>query len=209
MQAKLLWPSELAVIYPRWDIRVAAPLAWGYLIAAVTLVAIALWHFRPRIGRGPLAGALFFAVTLSPILGFVEYGYMKYAFVADRFQYLAGIGVMAVVIGAAAYGVGRLPDLWQKGALGVAAVTIVVLGLLTWRQANIWKDEETLNRHIIELNPQARNAHRHLAKALYDRGRYAEAFEVALVAVDQRPDSFKAHVTLGLIFNALGQSRGG
>ena len=175
---KLLWPSELAVIYPRWDIRVADPLAWGYLIAAIAL-ALALWHFQSRIGRGPLAGTLFFAITVSPILGFVDYGYMNYAFVADRFQYLAGIGVLAVVIGAAACGVCRLPDLWQKGALGVAAVTIIVLGLLTWRQANIWKDEETLNSHIIALNPEARNAHRHLAKALSNQERYEEALEPA------------------------------
>ena len=199
---KMLWPSELAVIYPRWDIRVSDPLAWGYLVAAIAL-AIALWHFRHRIGLGPLAGALFFAVTLSPVLGFVDYGYMKYAFVADRFQYLAGIGVMAVVISAAAYGVRRLSGLWQKGALGVAAVVIVVLGLLTWRQANIWRDDEILNRHIIALNPQARNAHRHLGKALYNQGRYEEALDVAHVAVEQRSDYFKAHVTLGLILTAL------
>ena len=199
---KLLWPSELAVIYPRWDIRVYDPLAWGYLVAAVALV-VALWHFRRQLGRGPLAGALFFAVTLSPVLGFVDYGYMKYAFVADRFQYLAGIGVMAVVISAAAYGVRRLSGLRQKGALGVAAVVIVVLGLLTWRQANIWRDDEILNRHIIALNPQARNAHRHLGKALYNQGRYEEALDVARVAVEQRPDYFKAHVTLGLILTAL------
>ena len=199
---KLLWPSELAVIYPRWDIGVADPLAWGYLVAAVALV-VALWHFRSRIGRGPLAGVLFFAVTVSPVLGFVDYGYMNYAFVADRFQYLAGIGVMAAIIGAIAYGVGRLPDLWQKGALGIAVVTIVVLGLLTWRQANIWQDEETLNRHIIELNPQARNAHRHLAKALSNQGRYEEALDPARVAVEQRPEYYKAHVTLGLIFVEL------
>ena len=202
---KLLWPSGLAVIYPRWDIRVADPLAWGHLIAAVALV-LALWHFRPRIGRGPLAGALFFAITVSPVLGFVDYGYMNYAFVADRFQYLAGIGVLAVVIGAAACGVGRLPDLWQKGALGVAAVIIVVLGLLTWRQADIWRDDETLNRHIIALNPEARNAHRHLAKALSNQDRYEEALEPARIAVDQRPDYHKAHITLGSILTALKHS---
>ena len=201
---KLLWPSELAVIYPRWDIRVYDPLAWGYLVAAVALV-VALWHFRRQLGRGPLAGALFFAVTLSPVLGFVDYGYMNYAFVADRFQYLAGIGVMAVVISAAAYGVRRLSGLWQKGALGVAAVVIVVLGLLTWRQANIWRDDEILNRHIIALNPQARNAHRHLGKALYNQGRYEEALDVARAAVEQHPDSFAPHGILGAILTALGR----
>ena len=199
---KLLWPSELAVIYPLWDIHVADPLAWGYLIAAVAAV-VALWYFRHNLGRGPLAGALFFAMTLLPVLGFVDYGYMQFAFVADRFQYLAGIGIMVVVIGSIASGVGRLPGLWRKGALGVAAVVIVVLGLLTWRQASIWRNSETLNRHIIALNPQARSAHFNLSKALYNQKRYEEALEMARVAVDQRPDYSKGHANLGAIFNAL------
>ena len=199
---KLLWPTSLAVIYPRWDIYVADPLAWGYLIAAVAL-AVVLWHFRSQLGRGPLAGALFFVVTLSPVLGFVDYGYMKYAFVADRYQYLAGIGVMAVVIGAAAYGVGRLPSLWQRGVLGVAAVVLVVLGMLTWRQASIYRDEETFNRHVIALNPQARNAHCHLGNTLYNQGRYAEALDAYRVAAEQRPDHAAAHAGLGAALNKL------
>ena len=201
---KLLWPTSLAVIYPRWDIYVADPLAWGYLIAAVAL-AVVLWHFRSQLGRGPLAGALFFVVTLSPVLGFVDYGYMKYAFVADRYQYLAGIGVMAVVIGAAAYGVGRLSSLWQRGVLGVAAVVLVVLGMLTWRQASIYRDEETFNRHIIALNPQARNAYRHLGNALYKQKRYEEALDAFRVAVAQRPNYAKVHVGLGSVLNKLGR----
>ena len=201
---KLLWPSGLAIIYPLWDIRVADPLAWGYLVAAVAL-AVALWHFRPQLGRGPLAGALFFAVTLSPVLGFVDYRYMEYAFVADRFQYLAGIGVLAVVIGAVAYSVRRLSGLWQKGTMGGAAVALIVLGLLTWRQANIWRDDETLNRHIIALNPQARNAHFNLGKALYNQGRYEEALEATRIAVEQAPDDFEIHANLGSILNTLGR----
>ena len=199
---KLLWPSELAVIYPLWDIRVADPLAWGYLVAAGAL-AVALWCFRHQVGRGPLAGALFFVVTLSPVLGFVDYGYMQYAFVADRFQYLAGLGIMAVVIGAITYGVRRLSDSWQKGARVVAAIAIVVLGLLTWRQASIWRDDETLNRHIIALNPQARDAHLNLGYILYKQGRYEEALDVTRVAVEQRPDHFIIHANLGMVLNEL------
>ena len=201
---KLLWPTNLAVIYPRWDIHAADLLAWGYLVGAVAL-ALALWHFRPQVGRGPLAGALFFAITLSPTLGFVDYNYMEYAFVADRYQYLAGIGVMAVVIGAAAYGIRRLSGSWQKGALGGAAVVLILLGLLTWRQASIYRDDETFNRHIIALNPQAWNAHLNLGKALYDQGRYEEALEVARVAVEQDPDYFKVHISLGAVLSELGR----
>ena len=201
---KLLWPYELAVIYPLWDIRVADPLAWGYLIAAVAL-AVALWRFRQQLGRGPLAGALFFAVTLSPVLGFVDHTYMQYAFVADRFQYLAGIGVIAVVISAVTYGVRRLSGLWQKGVLGVAAVALVVLGMLAWRQASIWRDDETLNRHIIALNPQAQYAHYNLGRFLYGQGRYEEALEPTRVAVEQDPDYSEAHINLGSVLIFLGR----
>ena len=189
---KLLWPSELAVIYPLWDVRVADPLAWGYLVGTAALV-VALWHFRQRVGPGPLAGALFFAVTLSPVLGFIDYGYMQYAFVADRFQYLAGIGVIAVVIGAATNGVRSLSVLWQRGAWVVVAVVLVVLGMLTWRQVGVWKDAETLNRHIIALNPYARYAHLNLSKALYKQSRYEAAFEAARIAVAKHPDSSTFH----------------
>ena len=201
--SKLLWPTNLAVIYPLWDIRVADPLAWGYVIATVAL-AVALWHFRRQLGRGPLAGALFFAVTLSPVLGFVDYGYMQFAFVADRFQYLAGIGVMAVVIGAVTYSVERLSDLWQKGSWVGAAVVLILLGMLTWRQASIWRDGETLNRHIIALNPQARNAHRNLGNALYKQRRYEEALDAYRIAAAQRPNYAKVHSNLGMVLNKLG-----
>ena len=201
---KLLWPSELAVIYPRWDIRVTDPLAWGYLIAAVALV-VALWHFRHRLGLGPLAGTLFFMVTLSPVLGFVDYGYMQFAFVADRFQYLAGLGVMAVVIGAVTYGVRSLSDSWQKGTRVVAAVAIVVLGLLTWRQVGIWSDDETHLRHIISHNPQAWDVHFSLGRVLFDQKRYDEAIAVCRVAIEQRPDHAKAHNITGAALHRLGR----
>ena len=203
-EGKLLWPTNLTLVYPLWDIRVADPLAWGYLVAAIAL-AVALWCFRHQVGRGPLAGTLFFVVTLSPVLGFVDYGYMQFAFVADRFQYLAGLGIMAVVIGAITYGVRRLSDSWQKGARIVAAVAIVVLGLLTWRQASVYRDDETLNRYIIALNPQARDAYLNLGDALYEQGRYEEALDVTRIAVERRPEHFQAHFNLGATLDKLGR----
>ena len=202
---KLLWPTDLAVVYPRWDIRVADPLAWGYLGAAVALV-VALWHFRPRIGRGTAGWSVVFCGDAIAGVGLRQSRlYESILLSLMRFQYLAGIGVMSVVIGAVAHGVRCFPGLWQKGALGVAAVALVLLGMLTWRQASIYRDEETFNRHIITLNPQARNAHRHLSKALYNQGRYEEALDAARVAVEQRPGYFRTYVSLSEILIALGR----
>ena len=64
---KLLWPANLAVIYPLWEVRAGDALGWAYVVAAAGLAAL-LWLARHRFGRGPAAGTAFFAVTLSPML---------------------------------------------------------------------------------------------------------------------------------------------
>ncbi len=199
---KLLWPTELAVIYPLWDIDAADPAAWMYVLAAVAL-ATALWFGRFRLGRGPLAGALFFAVTLSPVLGFVDYGYMQFSLVADRFQYLAGLGVLAVLLGAASSGAGRLPAGARAGAAGVLVVVLALLGTLTWRQAGIYRDGVTFFSHIIARNPDARHAHLNLVGPLADAGRHEEALAAGRIGVERRPDDADAHSNLGRVLVLL------
>ena len=201
---KLLWPVDLAVIYPHWDVSVTNPLAWSYVIAAFAVVA-ALYGFRHRIGRGPLAGALFFAVTLAPVLGFVDFGYMQFSFVADRYQYLAGIGVLTVLVGAATYGVGRLPDGWRKGATGVAVVVLVVMGGLTYQQAGIYRDEVTFFTHIVSHNPTARGAYQNLGLALLAVQRPEEALHASRIAAEQDPGDVKARVNAGVSLIRLGR----
>ena len=199
---KLLWPTDLAVIYPLWDIDAADPLAWMYVLAAVALAAV-LWLSRFRLGRGPLAGALFFAVTLSPVLGFVDYGYMQFSLVADRFQYLAGLGVLAVLLGAVVGGSGRLPAVQRAVAAGVLVAVLALLGTLTWRQAGIYRDGATFFSHVIALNPDARYAHLNLMAALADAGRYEEALAAGRIGVERRPDDADGHSNLGRVLVLL------
>ena len=195
---KLAWPTDLSVIYPLWDISLGDPWAWLYLAATVALAAV-LWFTRHRIGRGPLAGALFFAVTLSPVLGFVNHDYMKYSLVADRFQYLAGIGVMAVIIGAAVNGASRLSGGLKMGAIGLLVVLLALLGTTTWNQAGIYRNDVTFFNHIISLNPAARNAHRNLSIGLIKAGHLEEALTAARMAVEKRPDFARPYFLLGEI----------
>ena len=241
--AKILWPSGLDVIYPHWDVSSSNPLNWVLAAAGAGLVAL-LWLGRRRLGRGPLAGVMFFAVTLSPTLGFVEYGYMQFSFVADRFQYLAGIGVMAVMISACTRGARLIaskadaheptakrsvpgaeaagesppsphrdrPPLRARLAganTGIAwtatAAIVVVLGVLTWRQASLYENQVTLFSHIVERNPQARLAHANLGAGYLEAGRYEEAVEVTLIALERHRDDAGLYANLALGYVELGE----
>ena len=202
---KLLWPGGLAVIYPHWETGAGDPVAWGYVAAGVAVAAV-LWFLRGRVGRGPLAGVLFFAVTLSPVLGFVEYGYMQFSFVADRHQYLAGMGLMAVLVGAAVRGAERLPARgWRRCAAGAAAAVLAVLAVLTWRHAGIYRDGVTLFTHVVAHNPEARFAHRNLGEALTAEGRWDEALAAFRVAAEQAPDDDRDRSNVGAALVMLGR----
>ena len=193
---KLLWPAGLTGVYPHWEPGIGDLLAWGCAVGFAAVVAV-LWRWRRQLGRGPLVGVLFFAVALSPVLGFVDFGYMYFSFVTDRYQYLGGIGLIAVVAGAASRacqrGLGMLPAHRTRPArlaIGAAGATILaVAGLLTWNQAGIYRDSVTFFTHVTTHNPQARDAHLNLGNYLQLEGRYGEAHAAYQTALARRPDN--------------------
>ena len=183
---KLAWPADLAVVYPHWDVSAGSPVAWACVAAAAATVA-ALWFLRRRVGRGPLACVLFFAVTLSPVLGFIDYGYMQFSFVADRYQYLAAAGLMALFAAAGARGIGKLPDAAGRAALGAGIVLLIVLGALTWNQSKIYRDDISFYSHVLSFNPPARGMRANLAVAFYKLDRFEEAEKHSRLALEIDP----------------------
>ena len=199
---QLVWPADLPVIYPRWNVDAGDATAWLALGAAVALVA-SLWFLRGRVGRGPLAGALVYGVMLSPTLGYVDHTYMLFSFVADRYQYLACVGVVGVFIGTAAGVVARWSKPRRMVANGVAAAMLLLLGALTWQQSRIYSDQLTFFEHVVAHNPEAAGAHLNLAQALIDEGRLEDAVQAATIAVEQRPESYDAHINLAIALGEL------
>lgn len=171
---KLLWPVDLAVIYPRWEIDATEPLAWLF-VAATTAVASLLWIMRNRIGRGPMACALFFWVTLSPTLGFVDYSYMGHSFVADRYQYLAGIGAIVLFSAVAVWAARRMPVAPRWAVSGAGMVLIALLGIASWNQTEVYRDEVSLFKHVISFNPDSWAAHQNAGMALLRLNEFEEA----------------------------------
>jgi tetratricopeptide (TPR) repeat protein len=190
---KIVWPARLTFIYPRWDVQSGVWWQWLFPITAVGLIA-ALWLARRRIGRGPIVAVLFFAGTLAPALGFVNVYPMRYSFVADHFQYLAAVGLFAL-IGA---GMKRLPP-------GVAAGVLTVLAALSWHQERIYQNVETLWSDTLAKNPGCWMAHNNLGMALAGQRRFDAAIDEYRQSVEINPQNAEGWCNWGAILSFSGQ----
>ena len=194
--AKVFWPANLTFIYPRWQINSAVWWQWLFPVAALAVVGL-LWGLRRRIGRGPLVAVLFFGGTLFPALGFTNVYPMLFSFVADHFQYLAGVGLMVLAVA----GLDKL----QRPIPLAAVVLPLVLGVLTWKQAHIYADLETLWKDTLAKNPDCWLAHYNLGTYLDKKGQTDEMIRQFQEALRLKPDA-ESHYNLGTAFDKKAQT---
>ncbi|MCE9547826.1 MAG: tetratricopeptide repeat protein [Planctomycetia bacterium] len=201
--SELVWPANLIFIYPRWNIRETA--WWQYLYPLGVLVLLdGLWLLRRR-SRAPLAAMLLFCGTLFPALGFFSQYSYRYSFVADHFQYLANLGLIALF----SAGVAGLAARWPRhSSLMLFAAGFVIAGVLatlTWRQCRQYADVVTLYRETIARNPGCWLAKNNLGLILLEDGPSKEALVLLQEAVELNPKWAEAHNNLGNALQALGR----
>jgi Flp pilus assembly protein TadD len=202
---KVLWPVNLTFVYPRWTIDPRSIHDWVPL-AGVLALAAGLWARRHTgWARATLFGGACFGVALAPVSGLFDVYYFRYSFVADHFQYLASLGIITLAAGGLATAWAR----WRPTATGQALVwagaLLAVLGTLTWRQAHIYRDVETLWRDTLAKNPACWMAHNNLGGDLADHGRFPEAVAHCTEALRLRPNYAEAHNNLGVALAAQGK----
>jgi tetratricopeptide (TPR) repeat protein len=227
---KLVWPSDLAVIYPYvkdWPVEQVL-LATALLIA---LTGMALWQGRRRAYLA--VGWLWYLGTLVPVIGLVKVGTQS---IADRYTYIPAIGLFIVF----AWGVADLTAGWPKRTLPLAAGAAALLAacaLVVGLQLLYWQNTETLFRHAlavtrnnyvacnilgscfaehgelelakkyyqsaIEISPNYPSARSNLGATLVYQKRYEEALAALEGAVSINPRSAEAESNLGAALCSL------
>ena len=201
---KTLIPTNLSPLYEMESLSV---FEWHLILSAIVLAAItaALWLLRQR-WPWALAIWLYHAVILLPYIGIAQNGPQ---IAADRYNYLACLGWSALAGAAALYGW----HAWQSGKINravfyslqaSAVMLVVVLGFITWKQTQVWRDSETLWRHALAINDNSYFAHHFLATALLDKGESTEALSHFNKSLEINPDYASAHAGLGSALAELG-----
>jgi tetratricopeptide (TPR) repeat protein len=201
-----LWP--LAAIYPRW--RVTPPV-WYDFLPGLAMVALYVFVVRGRHGRGApgFVALSYFLLALLPVLGLLPMSYMRAAWVADHFQYLANVGIIAWVAAGAALAWRRGSLLQRRAVAGTVGAVVALFAGASFVRASDFKSELALWSDTVAKNPGAWQAQGRLGAALLARRHLAAAAEHMQVAIRLNPDDPDTRNNLGIALVGLGRVQEG
>jgi len=199
---KLLWPHPLVFIYPRWQIDASQLLAYLPTLAAIGGL-IALWWKRNGPLRPVFFAATYFAVSLFPVLGFFDVYFFRYSFVGDHLQYLASIGPLVLIGSGIAFGLDFFAKQRPFSRPIFCGALLCLLGALSWKQARIYRDPETLWFDTLKKNPGFWMVQNSVTTILLQKGQIAEAF--SLLQKITNPDNVVTQNNFGHALLLMGQ----
>ena len=167
----MFWPDPLTAYYFHEKNNINVPAAVLSTIAIVLATAVC-WLFRKEKPYC-LFGWLWFLGTLAPVIGIVQVGDQA---LAERYTYVPYIGLFIILVWLAADTVAKLTKL-KVPALVLAFAIIVAFAVKTDAQVKVWKNSETLFKHVIAVDPRGGLPYLGLGMAYGREGRNAEANE--------------------------------
>jgi tetratricopeptide (TPR) repeat protein len=213
---KALWPIGLVFVYPQWKIDAVNPVWWLPLLATLIVTGVLIWQRNGRRTswiRPTLFAWSYFCVALLSVMGFVPVAYMKFSLVADHYQHLAIIGILALLVVAVAYALDRIhlamrshavahqAEIFMQCVVATAvAAVLVTLSCLARQQSTLYGNSFCLYQNAAEKNPDNWLTQYDLGYALIDLDRREEAFQRFQKAIELKPDEPNAYNSLG---NAL------
>ncbi|HEY3761792.1 MAG TPA: tetratricopeptide repeat protein [Verrucomicrobiae bacterium] len=198
---KMVWPVNLAVIYPLLSFHRAITVLAGAMAAGLALISWVAWKERVRCPY-LLTGWFWYVGTLVPVIGLVQVGG---ASMADRYSYFPFIGIFIAI----AFGVRDLIARFRMRIAAPAAVAVIILAVciaLTERQLTYWQNSITLFRHAIAVTHDNDIAHSNLGLALEGQGNHQEALAQYREALRISPDDAEMHNNIADLYYDMGRT---
>lgn len=141
---KFIYPYKLVAVY-RYPVHIPA-VYYVCLVLVLGLLGL-IWKFRHN--RTLVFGWLFFTVNVMFLLQVVSAGI---AFLADRFTYIAYIGLFFLVVRSIETIVNKLNSRKRWVIYIALPAYIGLLAVISFNQCKIWKNSITLWQHYVDEN---------------------------------------------------------
>jgi tetratricopeptide (TPR) repeat protein len=192
---KLIWPTDLAILYPYPEAITAGQVLVGCaVLGTITFLAVRYGKRLPWL----FVGWFWYLGTLVPVIGLVQVGVQA---MADRYTYVPFIGLYLVMT----WGASILFDSWRykKTALSVIGTVIIsAMITITWVQVGYWKNSVRLFEHALKVTSGNYVIHNNLGFELVIKGQTDRALEHYKQALRINPEFELAHVNLGSVLFA-------
>jgi tetratricopeptide (TPR) repeat protein len=131
--------------------------AWQTIGALALLLLISAVVYFLREGRPWLvAGWLWYGILLAPMVGLFSVVGQLFA---DRYPYLAQLGIEWAVVWTVAEAASAWPQAWRKPLLpALSSLTLAALFAGSWIQTTYWADNMTFWRHCLDSYPDSATA---------------------------------------------------
>jgi tetratricopeptide (TPR) repeat protein len=172
------------------------PPAWQAMGALTLLVLISAPAYLLR-ARWPwlAAGWLWYGILLAPMIGLIN---VTGQIFADRYPYLAQLGIEWAVVWAVAEAADAWPQAWRTPLLaGLSGLALAALFAGSWIQTTYWTDNMTYWRHSIELYPDSAIARINYGIMLGQKGDRDGAIQQYLLGLETNPGYADGHLVLG------------
>jgi protein O-mannosyl-transferase len=194
-----VWPMGLAAFYPHpgSGLPIGKVVVSALVLVGGTVAALVWRRHFPDL----FVGWFWYVGMFIPVIGLVQVGSQA---VADRYTYLPQIGLCVAV----SWGVKRLVASWRHRRWvcgGAAALALLALTGVSWRQASYWRNSETLWTHTLAHTVRNFVAHSNLGDALAESGQADKAITQYQRALDIRPSSAQVNYNLGNSLAKIGQ----
>jgi tetratricopeptide (TPR) repeat protein len=196
--AKMLWPVNLAVIYPypgafpAWQILASCLMLFG-----MSFLALKLYKSHPWL----LVGWLWYLGTLVPVIGLVQAGTQA---MADRYTYVPLIGMFIIIV----WGLSELLERYRLKHIASAIIATAIVSSLTaisWHQVGYWENSITLFEHTLDVTNNNYAAHNNLGHRLLELGKTDDALRHFAKSIEINSEFEIAHLNLGLAFSRQGK----
>lgn len=188
---KLLWPMDLAPLYPHPGFSVSITLA---ILAGLALIATTALVVITRQRRYLFVGWFWFLGTLVPMIGLVQVGVQS---MSDRYAYITFIGLFIAICwaGADVLQEWHVPRFAASLASGVALLGLV---LVANRQIGYWGDNLRLWSRTLDVTRNNFVAEDSIAMALVAQGKTEEAARHFQSAIRINPKDPIGNLNLGV-----------